>query len=180
VLGQIDASRARPLFRLLYALGIRHVGERAARVLASDLGSAWAVADSSEEALTAIAEIGPKTAHSVRIFFDQPQNRDLLARLGAAGVRTTALPEERLPEPAASGPFAGKTVVLTGALAGLSRQQAKARLEALGAKVVGTVSSKTDLVVAGDAAGGKLDEARALGVRVIGPEEFAALTQESA
>jgi DNA ligase (NAD+) len=180
VLAQIGASRARPLHRLLYALGIRHVGERAARVLAGELGTAQVVADEGEDVLTAVPEIGPKTARSVRVFFDQPDNRDLLARLGAAGVRMEALPEERAAvRPAASGPWAGKTVVLTGTLEGWTREEAKARLEALGAKVVGTVSPRTDLVVAGEAAGSKLEKARALGVRVIGSEEFAALTEEA-
>jgi len=179
VLDQIEASRTRPLHRLLYALGIRHVGERAARVLAGELGAAQAIADADEDLLTAVPEIGPKTARSVRVFFDQPDNRDLLARLAAAGVRTEALPEERAVRTAPSGPWAGKTVVLTGTLEGWTREEAKARLEALGAKVVGTVSSKTDLVVAGVEAGSKLEKARALGVRVIGSEEFAVLTGEA-
>jgi DNA ligase (NAD+) len=155
------------------------VGERAARVLAGELGSAGAVADAAEDVLTEVPEIGPKTARSVRIFFDQPDNRDLLGRLGVAGVRMEALPEERAVRTPSSGPWAGKTVVLTGTLEGWTREEAKARLEALGAKVVGTVSPKTDLVVAGTEAGSKLEKARALGVRVIGAEEFAALTQEA-
>jgi len=179
VLAQIDASRARPLHRLLYALGIRHVGERAARVLAGELGSAQALADAAEDLLTAVPEIGPKTARSVRVFFEQPDNRDLLTRLASAGVRTEALAEERVVRAAPSGPLAGKTVVLTGTLPGFTRDEAKARLEALGASVVGSISNKTDLVVAGDAAGSKLEKARALGVRVIGAEEFADLTQEA-
>jgi DNA ligase (NAD+) len=180
VLAQIDASRSRPLHRLLYAIGIRHVGERAARVLASELRSLDAVAQASEETLTAIAEIGPKTARSLRVFFDQPGNRELLTRLAAAGVRTTALPEERPAAPPAEGPFAGKTVVLTGSLPGLTREQARGILEARGAKVVGTVSASTDLVVAGEAAGSKLERARALGVPVMGFEEFEAMAREDA
>jgi DNA ligase (NAD+) len=180
VLAQIEASRSRPLHRLLYALGIRHVGDRAAKVLAGELGHAEAVADAAEEDLTQVPEIGPKTARSVRVFFDQPDNRDLLARLAAAGVNTVALPEESAARAAPAGPWAGKTVVLTGSLSGLTREQARARLEALGAKVVGTVSNKTDFLVAGEAAGSKLDKARELGVRVLTPDEFDALTQESA
>jgi DNA ligase (NAD+) len=114
------------------------------------------------------------------VFFDQPDNRDLLTRLAAAGVNTAAFPEERAARAAPAGPWAGKTVVLTGSLSGLTREQARARLEALGAKVVGTVSNKTDFLVAGEAAGSKLDKARELGVRVLTPDEFDVLTQESA
>ena len=123
--------------------------------------------------LEAIPEIGPKTAAAVRTFFDQPGNRELVARLMRAGVRVEAAPEELAAKPPANSAFAGKTVVLTGALPGLSRDEAKARIEALGGRVSGTVSKKTDLVVAGDEAGSKLDKAVALGVRVVDAEEFA-------
>jgi DNA ligase (NAD+) len=181
LLAQIDASRSRPLHRLVYGLGIRHVGERAARVLAGTLGSLRALADASEERLTAVPEIGPKTARSLRVFFDQPGNLELVARLEAAGVRTVATDEERLrAAPAPTGPLAGKTVVLTGTLPDLTRDEAKARIESLGGKVAGSVGARTDLVIAGEAAGSKLSRARALGIPVIGPEEFAAMLQESA
>jgi DNA ligase (NAD+) len=179
LLDQIEASRTRPLHRLLYALGIRHVGERAARVLAGELGSLEAVAGISEEALHGIPEIGPKTARAVRIFFEQDGNRELVARLASAGLRTVALAEERRPR-AAAGPLAGKTVVLTGTLAGMTREEAKAFLQKLGARVAGTVSARTDLVVAGEAAGSKLEKARALGIRVVGAEELSALAGEGA
>jgi DNA ligase (NAD+) len=172
---ELEASKQRPLHKLIYALGIRHVGERAARVLASSFGSVDALGRASAETLESTREIGPKTAAAVRLFFDQPANRRLLERLAKAGLRTEASEEERLPSPAADSPFSGKTVVLTGALPDMSRAEAKSHVESLGGRVAGSVSAKTDLVVAGDDAGGKLDKARALGIRVIGPEEFAEL-----
>ena len=176
LLAQLEASRRRPLSALLYALGIRHVGARAARVLASALGSLDAVAQAPLETLTAIPEIGPKTAASVRLFFDQDGNRELVRRLREAGLPMEASPEERMERPlAAAGPLAGKTVVLTGTIPGLSRAQAKRRLEAAGATVTGSVSARTDLVVAGEAAGSKLDRARQLGVRIVPAEELDAL-----
>ena len=173
VVAEIGASKERPLHRLLYALGIRHVGERAARILAASLGSIEELEKSPQEAIEQIPEIGPKTAAAVRTFFDQPRNRELMRRLARAGVRTVAAPEERAVRPPADSEFAGKTVVLTGTLPGLSREDAKARIEGLGGRVSGTVSKKTDLVVAGEEAGSKLDKAVELGVRVVGPEEFA-------
>jgi DNA ligase (NAD+) len=175
LVGQLAASKERPLHNLIYALGIRHVGERSARVLASTFGSLEALGTATVESLEATREVGPKTAAAVRTFFDQATNRELLRRLAEAGVRTEASPEERAQAPAAGSPFKGKTVVLTGALPELSREEAKARIESLGGRVAGSVSAKTDLVVAGDDAGSKLDKARALGVRVIGPAEFAEL-----
>ncbi|HEX6852258.1 MAG TPA: NAD-dependent DNA ligase LigA [Candidatus Polarisedimenticolaceae bacterium] len=172
VLGQIEASKARPFHRVLYALGIRHVGERAAKVLAQAFGDMDTLATATEQALTATAEIGPKTAASVRTFFAQEGNRDLVRRLALAGVRMAVPEEERGRSDAAASPFAGKTVVLTGSLPGRSRDEAKAAIELLGGRVTSSVSKKTDFVVAGDEAGGKLEKARALGVRVIGAEEF--------
>jgi DNA ligase (NAD+) len=172
LIGELAASKERPLHRLLYALGIRHVGERAARVLASAFGSVEALGSASPEELEATPDVGPKTAAAVRTFFEQPVNQELLRRLAGAGVRTEASAEERRPVPPDDSPFAGKTVVLTGTLPGMSRDEAKARIEALGGRVSGSVSKKTDLVVAGEESGSKLDKARELGVRVVGPEEF--------
>jgi len=173
VVAEIVASKSRPLHRLLFALGIRHVGERAARILASSVGSVDALEQASQASLEAIPEIGPKTAAAVRTFFDQPRNRDLIRRLGQAGLRTEAAPEERAPKPAPDAAFAGKTVVLTGTLPNLSREEAKARIEALGGRVSTSVSKKTDFLIAGNEPGSKLEKAVALGVRVVGPEEFA-------
>ena len=169
---EIAASKERPLHRVLYALGLRHVGERAARVLARRFGTIESLAEAPLEVLTDVHEVGPKTAQSVRAFFDAPESRDLMHRLAAAGV---GMKSER-PAPAASGSaLAGKTVVLTGSLVSMSREQARARIEALGGRVASSVSKKTDFVVAGEDAGGKLERARELGVTVVGPEEFARL-----
>ncbi len=173
VLAEIEASKTRPLHRLLFALGIRHVGERAARVLASSFGSIPALEKASAESLEAASGIGPTIASAIRTFFDQTQNRELIRRLAKAGVRAEASSEKLPRRSPADSKFAGKTVVLTGALPGMSRDEAKARVEALGGRVSGTVSRKTDLVVAGDEAGSKLDKAAELGIRVVGHEEFA-------
>jgi DNA ligase (NAD+) len=173
VVAEIEASKQRPLHRLLYALGIRHVGERAARVLASSVGSIGALEHAPTASLEAIPEIGPKTAAAIRTFFDQPRNRELVRRLVSAGVRTEATGDERRSSPAFGSVFDGKTVVLTGTLPGVTREEAKARIEALGGRVIATVSKKTDFLIAGDEPGSKLDKAAALGVRVVGSEEFA-------
>jgi DNA ligase (NAD+) len=172
LVGQIEASKTNPLQRLIYGLGIRHVGERAARILAGRLGSLEALSRAEAEELETLNEIGPKTAESVRTFFEQSANRELIERLERAGVNTHALEEERIAEPDADSELAGKTVVLTGTLPGRTREEAKAAIEARGGRVSGSVSKKTDLVVAGEAAGSKLRKAEELGIRVIGPEEL--------
>ncbi len=159
----LAASRQTTLPRFLFGLGIRHVGEATAKELARHFGSLDAVMAASEEQLLRVADVGPVVAHSLRTFFAQPHNREVVQQLRAAGVQW---PEG---EPAASTalPLAGQTFVLTGTLPTLSRDQAKAMLEAAGAKVAGSVSKKTHCVVAGAEAGSKLDKARELGVRVI-------------
>lgn len=172
LIAEIEKSRSQPLARLLNALGIRFVGERVARILAEHLGTLDAVAGAGAEELEAIPEIGPKVAASIRAFFDNPHNRERVAALKEAGVNTE---QPRAETPSGDGPFAGKTVVLTGTLAAMTRGEAQRRLEALGARVSGSVSKKTDLVIAGENAGSKLDKARALGVEVIGEEAFLAL-----
>jgi DNA ligase (NAD+) len=171
LLAEIESSKARPLHRLIFALGVRHVGERAGRVLAAAYPSMDALVAASEEELESIPEVGPKTARSIRTFLDQASNRELLDRLRQAGVSLDAAPGSGS---AGEGdlPFAGKTVVLTGTLPGRTRSETKALIESLGGRVAGTVSRKTDLVVAGEAAGAKLEKARSLGVKVIGPEDF--------
>jgi DNA ligase (NAD+) len=123
-----------------------------------------------------IDEIGPKTAAAVVTFFEQPRNRDLVRRLAEAGLRTEAAADELIARTPSDSAFAGKSVVLTGTLPGVSREQAKARIEALGGRVSGSVSQKTDFLIAGDEPGSKLDKARELGVRVVGPEEFVRMT----
>jgi len=172
VVAEIEASRSRPLHRLIYALGIRHVGERAARILAGRLGSLEALAAAEAERLQQLEEIGPKTAAAVRRFFDQAANRDLIERLVSRGINTVALDEERITEAPGDSPLAGKTVVITGTLPQRSRDEAREAVRARGGRVAGSLSKKTDLVVAGESAGSKLDKARELGLRVIGPEEF--------
>jgi DNA ligase (NAD+) len=156
-------ARQTTLGRFLFGLGIRHVGEATAKELARHFGSLDAVMAASEEQLLQVADVGPVVAHSITTFFAQPHNREVVQQLRAAGVHW---PEG---EPAASTalPLAGQTYVLTGTLPTLSRDQAKAMLEAAGAKVAGSVSKKTHCVVAGAEAGSKLDKARELGVRVI-------------
>jgi DNA ligase (NAD+) len=180
LLAQLEVSKTRPFRRLLHALGIRHVGERASRVLADAYGSFDLLQEATEEELQAIDEIGPKTARSIRAFLDQPANRELLGRLREAGVKPEVSAGEAPPRGAqdatedgsTGSPFLRKTVVLTGALPGRSREEAKALVEARGGRVAGSVSSKTDMVVAGEGAGSKLEKARKLGVAVIDPEEF--------
>ena len=177
LLAQIEESKSRTLHRLIFGLGIRHVGERAARLLASRFGDLNGLFEVSAEELEAVDEIGPKTAEAIRLFAEQEANRKLLQRLQAAGVNVEALPEELSVEADPSSPFHGKTVVLTGRLPGRTRAETKALIEAAGGRVAGSVSRGTDLLVAGDLAGSKLDKATRLGIEIIGPEELEQLLQ---
>ncbi|ABS24948.1 NAD-dependent DNA ligase LigA [Anaeromyxobacter sp. Fw109-5] len=168
----LERSKATTLRRLLFALGIPQVGEATAATLARHFGELARFMDASEDALLAVRDVGPETAREIRAWTEEPQNRRVVERLLAAGVRPA-------PETVdAGGPFAGKTVVLTGGLAALSRDDAKAEIERRGGKVSGSVSRKTDLVVAGAEAGSKLEKAQALGVRVVGEEEFLRMLEE--
>lgn len=171
VLTAIAKSRDTTLARLIYALGIRNVGESTARDLAQSFGSLEAVIDADESALQQVPDVGPIVAQSVAQFFAEPHNREVIAGLRAAGVRYDAL----APQAAVSGALAGKTFVLTGTLPGMSRDDAKARIEAAGGKVTGSVSKKTDFVVAGSDAGSKLDKAQALGIQIIDEQQLIAL-----
>ena len=162
LVAQIDDSRRNDLWRLIFGLGIRHVGERGAQALADAFGTMDAVAAASVEQLQAVPDIGPVVAASVRRFFDAPETRRLLTRLEAAGLNMgSPLPEGRGPKP-----LEGRTIVLTGSLSTLTREEATEQLTGLGAKVSGSVSRKTSLVIAGEAAGSKLDKARELGVPI--------------
>jgi DNA ligase (NAD+) len=182
----IAASRDRPLWRLLVALGIRFVGERVAQVLARRFLDVDALAAASAAQLEEVPEIGPRIAAALQAHFADPDNRRLLRRLREAGVRTAdPAPDppgdpSPAPPPADGGaglqgataeeaapPLAGKTLVLTGTLLGWTREEARAVIEAAGGRVTGSVSARTDFVVAGEHAGSKLDKARALGVRVV-------------
>jgi DNA ligase (NAD+) len=158
----IDRSRHPPLSRLLYALGIRHVGETTARDIARHFGSLESILDASEDDLLQVPDVGPIVAASICRFFAEPHNRDGLVALKEAGV-------EPLREAASGGrkPLAGKTLVLTGTLPTLSRDEASALILAAGGKVSGSVSRKTSWVVAGEDAGSKLARAEELGVTVI-------------
>ncbi len=165
---EIVKSKSHDLSRLLLALGIRHVGEKAGKTLAGHFGSLDALAAASPEELEAVEEVGPNTAAAIGAWFSHPKNRDLVEKLRRHGVRFEGVRAIR-PDP---GPLAGKTVVITGTLAGISREEAAERLTEAGAKVAGSISKKTDLVVVGQSAGSKLDKAKALGIRTSTWEEL--------
>ena len=172
VIAQIAASKAAGLARVLYGIGIRHVGEGGADALAGTFGSIEKIIEASVEALEDVRDVGPVVAASVRAFFDQEKNRELVGRLAAAGVDLTA---PITAEPAGPQPFAGQTFVLTGTLEGLTREAATELITARGGKVSGSVSKKTSYVVAGAEPGSKLDKAQALGVPVLDEAAFQAL-----
>ncbi len=177
LVAQLEASRARPLHRLLFALGIRHVGERAAKLLARhfvtlDTLAAAARAEDAAARLTAVREIGPETASSLAHFFRSHAGTEVLARLAARGL---ALDEPGAEGPPPAGPLAGKAFVLTGTLPAMTREEAAARLEAAGARVASAVSRKTDYVVAGADAGSKLARAQELGIPVLDQAALLAL-----
>ncbi|WP_449370505.1 NAD-dependent DNA ligase LigA [Thiomonas sp.] len=163
LLQALEASKSTTLARFLYALGIRHVGEATAKDLARHFGSLDAILDAPLEQLLQVPDVGPVVAQSIRTFFDQPHNREVIEQLRACGVHwSEAAPDRNAPKP-----LAGKTLVLTGTLPTLSREEAKARIEAAGGKVAGSVSKKTDYVIAGFEAGSKLAKAQELGVTVL-------------
>jgi DNA ligase (NAD+) len=178
VVEQITLSRTNDLWRLVYGLGIRHIGERGAQVLAKAFGSIDALMTASLEQLQSTNEIGPVLAESLRSWLDEPRNRELLDRLRAAGVRMEVPESERTAIPAIQ-PLAGKTYVITGTLASMSREDATAALERLGAKVTGSVSKKTTAVVVGTEAGSKADKARDLGIQMLDEQQFLALLTET-
>ena len=163
VLAALEKSKQATLPRFLYGLGIRHVGEATARDLARHFGGLDAIMDAGVERLLDVPDVGPVVAESIHTFFAQPHNREVVEQLRACGV---SWPEGE-PEARAPKPLAGKTVVLTGSLPTLSRDEAKDLLEAAGAKVAGSVSKKTDFVIAGADAGSKLEKAQQLGVAVL-------------
>jgi DNA ligase (NAD+) len=165
-------SRHTTLARFLYALGIRHVGEATAKDLAAHFGRLDRILDASEAQLLEVNDVGPVVAHSIHTFFQQAHNREVVEQLRAAGIRWD---EHDGVAAAAPKPLAGLTVVLTGTLPTLTRDEAKDLLEAAGAKVAGSVSKKTAYVVAGEEAGSKLDKARELGVAVLDEDGLRAL-----
>jgi DNA ligase (NAD+) len=163
IVAALEKSKQTTLARFLFGLGIRHVGEATAKELARHFGKLDAIMDATEEQLLSVADVGPIVAKSLRTFFDQPHNREVVEQLRACGV---SWPEGE-PAPVTAQPLSGKTLVLTGALPSLSREDAKAMIEAAGGKVAGSVSKKTSFVVAGAEAGSKLDKANELGVPVL-------------
>ncbi|MBD3641099.1 MAG: NAD-dependent DNA ligase LigA [Marinobacter sp.] len=169
----IEGSREPVLWRFLYALGIREVGEATAKALASHFGTMEAIADADEEALQEVPDVGPIVAGHIRSFFDQPHNQETLQALKEAGVRW----QEEVVEQGEK-PLQGETWVLTGTLSGMTRDEAKEKLEALGAKVAGSVSKKTACVVAGEAAGSKLAKAEQLEIPVLDEEGLLKLLKE--
>ncbi len=168
LLAQIAASKQKDLANLIYALGLRHVGDRTATTLARQFGSLEALSKATVEELDDVPEIGLTVAQSVRDWFDDEGNLALCNRLAAAGVQTKRETIRRQTDDR----FAGKTFVLTGTLAGYTRDEARAAIEARGGRVSGSVSKKTDFVVAGEEAGSKLDKATELGVTVLDEEAF--------
>jgi DNA ligase (NAD+) len=167
----IEASKEQPLARLVNGLGIRHVGERTATLLAERFGSLEALTAAPLDAISGVAGIGPVLAQSVFDFFQEPRNQALIAKLGAVGVRT----EETGSARANGSPLVGLTLVLTGRFAALGRTEAEERLRRLGANVTGSVSKKTSYVIAGEDSGSKETRARELGVPVLGEPELLSL-----
>ena len=176
VVAAIDKSRETTLSRFIYALGIRHVGEATARDLAAHFGALDPILGADEEALLDVRDVGPVLAESIRDFLAEPHNRRVITALRNAGVRFPEGPPQR----ADNGPLVGKTFVLTGTLPDLSRDEAKSMLEAAGATVTGSVSKKTDYVVAGADAGGKLAKAQSLGIAILDEAQMRALLESPA
>jgi len=166
LLSAIEASKQQELSRFIFALGIRHVGARTARLLAERFGSIEHLEQATFEELTSIRDVGPTVAASIRSFFDNPVNQGVLRRLLEAGVTPTVEQKK------VGGRLSGKTFVFTGTLTSFARDGAKALVEAEGGNVTGSVSKKTDYLVAGSEAGSKLDKARSLGVTVLSEEQL--------
>jgi DNA ligase (NAD+) len=175
ILNAIEKSKQAGLARLIFALGIRHVGEHAARLLAEHFGSLDALMNATEEELTQIPGIGPETAHEVVEFFARPENRQVIEKLRAAGVRM----EEERKRPAGAAPFAGMTFVFTGELERYTRDEAEALVRALGGRATSSVSRATTYVVAGPGAGSKLQRAQELGIPVLNEEQFLEMLRQA-
>jgi DNA ligase (NAD+) len=176
LLDALNGSKSTTFARFLYALGIREVGEATALALSRRFTSIEQLQDASEEELQEVPDIGPVVAAHVRAFFQEPHNREVIHRLLERGVRWPQTQEAAAP----SSPLAGKTIVLTGTLAGMSRNEAKKLLQSLGAKVSSSVSSKTDIVIAGENPGSKLEKARSLGLTILTEDQFLRLSARTA
>jgi DNA ligase (NAD+) len=171
LVSQLQRSKQTTLERLIYALGIRNVGESTARALARQFGDLAPLGQATEEELLQVADVGPIVARSIRQFFDEPHNRQVIQDLTQAGLIWPKVAPA--PRPAAQA----KSFVLTGTLSGMTREEARAAIESKGHKVAAAVSKKTDFIVAGEDAGAKLERARSLGVRILGEKEFLELLQ---
>jgi len=170
----IYAARDRPVWRLLYGLGVRHVGSHMARVLTDEFPSIEALSAATEDDLLKVEGVGPSIAESVVFFFNQQENQRVIEKLRRAGAGLRMAEEKKAPE--APGPLEGKTFILTGALGEFTREEASAIIEGLGGRVSGSVSKKTDYVLVGEDPGTKLDKALALGVATMDEAEFKRLT----
>jgi DNA ligase (NAD+) len=170
VLAQIERSKQNDLSRLVYALGIRHVGEKAAATLARHMRTMEAIMEAPIEALQTIPDVGPVVAASVRTFAEEPHNRALIAKLADAGVNMAS--QQPPADVDAPGPLAGKTFVITGTLPTMSREEATLAIETRGGKVSGSVSKKTSYVLVGEEAGTKLAKATQLGIPTLSESEF--------
>jgi len=173
VFAEIERSKSNDLSRLVYGLGIRHVGEKAAATLSRHLRTMAAILDSPVEALQTIPDVGPVVAASVRSFGNEPRNQAVIDKLAAAGVNMASQQPEV--SEGVPGPLAGKTFVLTGTLPTMTRDEATAAIEERGGKVSGSVSKKTSYLLAGDEAGSKLEKARSLGIPILTEEDFRGL-----
>ena len=174
---QIERSKTNELWRLIYGLGIRHVGERAAQVLSRAFASIDELCAASKEQLQQTHEVGPVLAASVRSWFEEPRNRELIERLRVAGVRMEVPLEQRLEKPA-EGPLSGRTYVITGTLESMTRDEATSAIERLGGKVAGSVSRKTAAVIVGADAGSKAEKARDLGIPMLDEPAFLKLIMQ--
>jgi DNA ligase (NAD+) len=171
IINAVQGSKHPPFWRLINALGIRFVGEATAQLLAQHFLTLESLMEASEEDLLQVEGVGPQVAGSIREYFDNPRNRELINKLQEAGVK------EQPPEARAAGPLAGKTFVFTGGLAHLSREEAKALVTTRGGKVSSSVSAKTDYVVAGADPGSKYAKAQELGVTILTEGEFEKLVR---
>src|SRR6185312_3973465 len=174
VVAAIEKSKDATLARFIYALGIRNVGEVTGKDLARHFGNLDDFAEATVEQLMEVPDVGPVVAQSIAQFLSQPHNLEVIAQLDGS----LRLKRSEPARPARDGPFAGKIVVLTGTLSAMTRDDAKDRIEAGGGKVTGSVSKKTDFVVAGEEAGSKLDKARELDVKVLDEKRFLELLGE--
>jgi DNA ligase (NAD+) len=175
LLTAIERSKQTTLARFLYGLGIREVGEATAVALANYYGKLNSILDATEDDLQQVPDVGPVVASRIRAFLDEDHNRRVIDELVDLGVRWTEIEPASRP---AEGPCVGKTFVLTGTLSQMTRDQAKARIQAMGGKVSGSVSKKTDFLVAGEDAGSKLSKAQSLGIQILDEPAFEELVAD--